>query len=218
MFSEKDLEKKGYIKQEDGTYSKQSNGSSSNKRTGPEKTQTDEVGELPLDFQGECESTDRRGDTVLDGSSEGCKEEKDISHIELRLFGKPMAKQSVRQGRNGRFFQPKKYHDRIADYQEQIRNQLPDGFKMFEQEVVIEEFTVIFPPLKGFKKSQMEKINRGEFIPKLTRPDLPDNLKKLPFDSMSGIVFKDDSLIWKELNTSKVYGTGGCIIIKLRGK
>ncbi len=77
--------------------------------------------------------------------------------------------------------------------------------------------TYIFPALKKFTKAQMERINSGEFIPKTTRPDLPDNLKKLPLDAMSGVIYKDDSVIWKECLTSKVYGTGGMIIIKLKG-
>ncbi len=138
------------------------------------------------------------------------------TEIEIRLFGIPLPKQSARMGKHG-VYQPKKYKDRIKDYQSQMVSQLPDDFEMYENQVVIEEMTFIFPALKKFTKAQMERINSGEFIPKTTRPDLPDNLKKLPLDAMSGVIYKDDSVIWKECLTSKVYGTGGMIIIKLKG-
>lgn len=141
----------------------------------------------------------------------------DYRIIELKLTGVPMPKQSVKLGKYGAY-QPKKYKDRTKDYQDQIRRQLPKGFKMFEHDVIIEEMVFVFPPLKGFNKTQMDEIKSGGYVPKLTRPDLPDNLKKLPLDAMSGIVFSDDNIIWKECNTSKLYGLGGIIIVKLRGR
>jgi Holliday junction resolvase RusA-like endonuclease len=64
----------------------------------------------------------------------------------------------------------------------------------------------------------MDLIKEGWLFKKTTRPDLPDNLKKLPLDSMADLVFKDDALIWQECNTTKVFGTGGCIIIKMKGR
>lgn len=143
----------------------------------------------------------------------------DYRTITLKLMGVPMPKQSVKFNRKTGFaYQPDKFGVRTKDYQDQIARQLPEGFQMFEKEVIIESMTFMFPPLKGFNKGQMELINNGGLIPKLTRPDLPDNLKKLPLDAMSGIVFSDDSLIWKECETSKVYGLGGIIIITLKGK
>jgi Holliday junction resolvase RusA-like endonuclease len=45
-----------------------------------------------------------------------------------------------------------------------------------------------------------------------------DNLKKLVLDSMSELVYSDDSIIWGEDNVRKYYGTGGCVIIEIEGK
>jgi Holliday junction resolvase RusA-like endonuclease len=77
----------------------------------------------------------------------------------------------------------------------------------------------MYPPLKAFhkEKGKMEAIRNGEIFYKNTKPDLIDNLKKLVFDSMAGIVLKDDSIIVTENDTAKYYGVGGCIIITLEG-
>ena len=58
----------------------------------------------------------------------------------------------------------------------------------------------------------------GGEIEKTTKPDLSDNLKKLLFDTFGGVVFKDDSLICKENNVSKVYSITAKIEIELSGE
>jgi Holliday junction resolvase RusA-like endonuclease len=63
----------------------------------------------------------------------------------------------------------------------------------------------------------MDAIRNGEIFYKATRPDLPDNLKKLVNDSMSELVFRDDSIIVSEDNVKKYFGIGGCIIIEMSG-
>lgn len=138
--------------------------------------------------------------------------------IKFTLFGVPMPKQSVRAA-NGHFWQPKEKVERMNDYIRQIKEQLPEGFKPFEKEVHLTKFHCIFPPLKSFhkEKGKMDAIRNGEIFYKTSRPDLIDNLKKLAFDSMSGLVLKDDSIIVTENNTAKYYGTGGCIIVELKG-
>jgi Holliday junction resolvase RusA-like endonuclease len=149
--------------------------------------------------------------------------------IKLTLFGEPMPKQSVRSfctgkaGNGGRHilshFQPKKMGERTADYVSQIKKQLPPDFKMFENRVHITKMHFIFAPLKAFHKvkGKMDAIRNGEIFYKETKPDLPDNLKKLVNDSMSGLVFKDDGIIVSEDDVKKYYGVGGCIIIELKG-
>lgn len=139
--------------------------------------------------------------------------------ITLTLFGIPMPKQSVRATKSGHFFQPQITVDRKKDYQRQIREQLPADFVMFETIAHLTKFHCIFPPLKAFHKikGRMDAIRNGEIFYKTSKPDLIDNLKKLAFDSMSGIVTKDDSLIVTENDTAKYYGIGGCIIITLKG-
>jgi Holliday junction resolvase RusA-like endonuclease len=187
-YDEKWLREQGLVQQEDGTYKKKKQGNSNSKRNPIKSEKANAITSDPSQKDG----------------------------IEIRLFGIPLPKQSARMGKHG-VYQPQKYKDRIKDYQSQMISQLPEGFEMFENQVIIEEMTFVFPALKKFNKSQMDIINGGEFIPKTTRPDLPDNLKKLPLDAMSGIIYKDDSVIWKECLTRKVYGTGGMIIVKLKG-
>jgi Holliday junction resolvase RusA-like endonuclease len=149
--------------------------------------------------------------------------------VKLTLFGEPMPKQSVRsfatgaKSDKGKFiishYQPQEMSDRVKDYQFQIRKQLPPDFKMFEEQVHITQMHFIFPPLKAFHKikGRMDDIYQGKIIYKTTKPDLPDNLKKLVNDSMSGVVFKDDSIIVSEDNVKKYYGVGGAIIIQMEG-
>ncbi|MES2395835.1 MAG: RusA family crossover junction endodeoxyribonuclease [Bacteroidota bacterium] len=147
-----------------------------------------------------------------------------LTTITLTLFGIPMPKQSVRAYVKGDntlgHFQPEKHGIRTDDYIRQIKKQLPEGFKMFEQICHITKMHFVYPPLKSFhkKKGTMERIRNGEIIYKNTRPDLPDNLKKLVNDSMSNLVYKDDGIIVTENDVAKYYGVGGCIIIELKGR
>lgn len=139
--------------------------------------------------------------------------------ITLNLFGIPMPKQSVRATTTGHFFQPQKTVDRTKDYIKQIKEQLPNGWLPFENEVHITKFHCIYPPLKAFHKikGRMEAIRNGEIFYKNTRPDLCDNLHKLILDSLSGLAYKDDSIIVTENDSAKYYGPGGMIIIEMRG-
>jgi Holliday junction resolvase RusA-like endonuclease len=141
-----------------------------------------------------------------------------VRKISLTLFGIPMPKQSVRSAK-GHFWQPAKMVERTKDYIRQISEQLPADFKMFEHEVHITKMHFVYPPLKAFHKikGRMDEIRAGEIFYKNTRPDLPDNMKKLCLDSMTGLVYKDDGLIVSEDNVKKYYGTGGCIIIEMEG-
>lgn len=151
---------------------------------------------------------------------EDIKPREEYQTISLILMGEPMSKQSVRATKAGHFFQPKKYIEREKDYKNQIAKQLPKGFIPFSEEVQITKMHIIYAPLKAFQKQKgmMERIRNGELIKKTTKPDLPDNCKKLVLDAMSGLVYKDDALIWAEDNVRKYYSTGGCIIIELIGK
>lgn len=147
----------------------------------------------------------------------------------LKLFGEPMPKQSVRSFATGaktasnkyivKHYQPAEMDKRVKDYQRQIREQLPQDFVMFTKIVHVRKLHFIFSPLKAFHKikGKMEAIRGGEIFYKTTKPDLPDNLKKLVNDSMSNLIYKDDSLIVTENDVAKYYGEGGCIIIHLEG-
>lgn len=150
------------------------------------------------------------------------KVEKELRKITLNLFGEPMPKQSVRAFiKNGtiQHYQPQETVDRTQNYIKQIKLQLPKDFTIFETRVHITKMHFIFKPLKAFHKikGRMAAIEAGEIFYKETKPDLPDNLKKLVNDAMSGIVYKDDSIIVSEDNVKKYYGMGGMIIIELQG-
>jgi Holliday junction resolvase RusA-like endonuclease len=156
-----------------------------------------------------------------------------LRHLSITLMGEPMPKQSVRGYADGSYkisksgkkiynifhYQPKEMEDRTKDYIRQIKQQLPEGFIMFENRVHITKMHFLFSPLKGFQKQKgtMERIHNWEIVWKETKPDLPDNLKKLVNDSMSGVVYKDDGIIVSEDNIKKYYGRGGCIIIEMEG-
>ena len=167
----------------------------------------------PREVEYKKKMSTHRENIVVEGSAIGFKT------ITLTLFGVPMPKQSVRATKSGHFFQPQITVDRKKDYQKQIREQMPPDFVMFDTEVHLTKFHCIFPPLKAFHKikGRMDALRNGEIFYKNTKPDLIDNLKKLVFDSMSGIVCKDDSIIVTENDTAKYYGLGGCIIITLKG-
>ncbi len=150
------------------------------------------------------------------------KSESQFRAIKLTLFGEPMPKQSVLQGiRNGKkqFYQPQKKVDKTEDYILQIKTQLPPDFKMFETCVFVRKMHFMYAPLKSFHKvkGKMDAIRNGKKFYKNTRPDLPDNLKKLVNDAMSGLVYKDDNIIVGEDDVKKYYGIGGCVIIELEG-
>ena len=201
-FTQADLEKMGLKDNGDGTFSK-----------GKTKPQ-------PREVLNERERFNSMPDEL---KTRPMIPEECFRKIELTLFGIPMPKQSVRQGKNKQgqtiFYQDKKKKERESDYVAQIKKQLPPGFKMFEECVFVRRMHFVYPPLKSFHKIKgtMEGLRNGKKIYKNTRPDLPDNLKKLVNDCLSGLVYRDDCIIVGEDDVKKYYGTGGCVIIILEG-
>lgn len=93
------------------------------------------------------------------------------------------------------------------------------GVKMFEEECHILQLHFRFGFLKGHSDKFKRKAMLGDSCCfKTTKPDMPDNLKKLVLDSMSGIVFKDDGLICSEQEVLKYYGLNPGTYIKIAGK
>ncbi|HNX37044.1 MAG TPA: RusA family crossover junction endodeoxyribonuclease [Candidatus Cloacimonadota bacterium] len=81
--------------------------------------------------------------------------------------------------------------------------------------VRIKKLAYVFPfpaSLSGIQKQYMERHGK---LHKNTKPDLADNLKKLLFDAMSGIVFYDDARICAENQVEKYYGGEPRIILAL---
>jgi Holliday junction resolvase RusA-like endonuclease len=142
-----------------------------------------------------------------------------MRRIKLTLTGEPMSKQSVRKGKKG-FYQPTKYKEREKDYILQIKKQLPRDFKMFTKRVHCIKFKVVHKPRKIDLSSKKKELffNEGGLKEKTTKPDLMDNLKKLAYDSMSELVFKDDALVSIEKDVSKWYGLNPRIEIILEGE
>lgn len=188
-FTESDLQKLGLQNNSDGTYSK--------KKTVPQ----------PREIKNNM------------NNSRFANRDMQFRKISLKLFGIPMPKQSVRSTNSGHHYQPQKAVDRLKDYQKQIRDQLPKNFQRFETCVFVRKMHFMYPPLKAFhkEKGKMEAIRNGTKFYKNTVPDLPDNLKKLCNDAMSGLVYRDDCIIVGEDNIRKYYSVGGCIIIELEG-
>lgn len=162
-------------------------------------------------------------------------EENKYTSIRIVLLGEPVAKQSVRANpvyrkdgnvqtymKNGklkaliRYHQPEKYEKLEREYRVSILSQLPKDFKMFENEVHITKLEFIFPALKSFTKRQMEMLYNREIIYHTHRPDV-DNCRKLVFDSMTDLVYIDDSKICTENNVIKRYGLRPGILIELYG-
>lgn len=175
---------------------------------------------IPLIHEGNIDTSKVRYDKMPNGIYKiSYPDTIEMTKLSLKLFGIPMAKQSVRSTKTGHHYQPKDTVDRKENYINQIIEQLPKGFVPFEKEIHVTKFHCIYPPLKAFHKikGRMDAIRDGKVFYKNTQPDLIDNLKKLVFDSMANIVFKNDGLIVTENNTAKYYGIGGAIIIEMEG-
>ena len=146
--------------------------------------------------------------------------------VRFELLGQPFAKQSFRfaqmRSKTGKSFmvkyQPKKVKDGERNLRAQIIQQLPESFIPFNDRVRVVTCHFKFCPPKSFSKKIQEAISLGELVPKLTKPDLTDNLMKGLFDAMKGIVFSDDSIIWSVEGVRKFYSHRPGIDLVLEGK
>jgi Holliday junction resolvase RusA-like endonuclease len=144
--------------------------------------------------------------------------------LEFNLLGTPIAKQSTRfktvKTGNKIFstsFQTGKIKKETENLRWQIIEQLPDGFKPFENQVKILYLRFRFPYLKSFSKKRIKDIEQeGRDKFKTTKPDL-DNLEKMLWDAMNGVVFTDDSIIYAKRNITKEYWHTPGILVILKG-
>lgn len=127
-------------------------------------------------------------------------------NLSLTILGEPKAVQSVRACRMGntiRQFQPKKVTDWKAYIRLSATEQLPDGWTPLTGAVEV-EYTFVFPILKSMNKKTVQAITDGLLLFKDRKPDI-DNLQKGLADSLTGVVWMDDSQI-VETHASKIFG------------
>lgn len=125
--------------------------------------------------------------------------------IQITIPGKPIAKKRPRFARRGKFVTT--YNDQeteegkfIVLVMEQIKSQIP---ALLETAISLHcEFVFELPA--AAKKSEKEKVIKGEQPPHLKKPDL-DNLIKFVKDCLNQVVWRDDSLV-NAISARKYYG------------
>lgn len=139
--------------------------------------------------------------------------------MHLIIYGEPRAKQSAKFAKIGKFmksYQPKSVVNAEANIKMQILEQLPKDFELFTGNVVVDKLYYVFSPLKSFTKKKMELIKSGKKVFKNTKPDLSDNLNKMLFDAMQGIIYDNDSRVVGMNKVMKFYGNRPRIEIEIR--
>ena len=137
--------------------------------------------------------------------------------IQLAVAAAPKSVQSVRfAARCGyiRTFQPKAQKDWKRAIKLAVKEQLPVGWEPFSKVPLWVQVTYVFPPLKSFRKGDMELIGNGGVIYKDTRPDVNDNLNKGLFDALTGVLWDDDGRVASS-HVDKVYGQETGILISV---
>lgn len=134
-----------------------------------------------------------------------------MNEIEFKLNIMPQAHQSFRIGRNGRKYKPKK----IVDYQNYVRKlvteQLPDNWVIIEggTPITVDYIHYSYAHLKSHTKKQKRTT-----FPKVTKPDLQDNLNKAFFDALEDLVYEQDQNIVEIKNMKKFYSEDNYIKVK----
>lgn len=124
-----------------------------------------------------------------------------ILTLEFNL--RPMPHQSVKFGRNGIKYKPKK----VLDYQKYVKTlaseQLPDDFNIIPagSPIVVNYIEYVY----AYPKS-LAKKRRLPRVPKTTMPDLHDNLNKAFFDALEGLIYEQDQNIVEIKNMVKYFG------------
>ena len=89
-----------------------------------------------------------------------------------------------------------------------------NGIKPFEKGVPLEANIVAFYSIpKSYSKKKTEQALKMELYP-TKKPDR-DNVEKLVFDALNGVVYHDDAQICSG-RFLKVFGTEPCLVIEIR--
>lgn len=127
--------------------------------------------------------------------------------LKLKILGEPKAIQSFKVavfGGKVRGYQPKGNTDWKGFIRLHASQNLPQGWEpQTESLYVICKF--YFPPTKSWTKKKLQQLREGGIFHKITKPDLSDNLRKGLLDALTGVVWKDDSIIamdsgWKRFS------------------
>ena len=151
--------------------------------------------------------------------------------IELKLHipGKPGHKQSMKQayvpckvqenGKISKGFIHDYQTDEVKDVERNIRyavsQQMPAGFACHTGPVAVSELFYGFALIKSAKKWQKEWVAQSLVVPKVTKPDVTDNLAKALFDAMQSVVYVNDSQIFYLGDVIKCYVINPGILITL---
>tara|TARA_X000000368_G_scaffold209873_2_gene165785 strand:+ start:199 stop:609 length:411 start_codon:yes stop_codon:yes gene_type:complete len=116
---------------------------------------------------------------------------------------RPLAHQSFRVGRNGIKYKPKKVKNYQALLEILTLEQLPKGFNIVGAGTPITvnyiEYVYAYP-------KSLPKKRRLSKVPKVTKPDLQDNLNKAFFDALEGLIYEQDQNIVEIKNMVKYFG------------
>lgn len=128
--------------------------------------------------------------------------------ISLEISGVPVPQHRPRCTKNGHVYDDQKL------IKEQYRWQLKGQYRNEPLTSPISlDITFHMPIPKGTSSIRKKEMINGMYY-HIKRPDI-DNLKKLVFDTMNGIIFKDDSQV-AEVRARKIYSERPATIINVR--
>jgi len=133
--------------------------------------------------------------------------------LNYKILGVPKAKQSVQFTKKGFAYQPTEIVQREKNLSWDIKSQTPLGHIPFDGPIG-SELLFVFPIPSGWSKKKVEELAEGKVFYHAVKPDLHDNLCKMVFDCMEGIVFVNDSRNCK-LSSQKIIGEIPRIEIKI---
>ena len=143
--------------------------------------------------------------------------------IKIFIPGIPKPKQSVRS----RIVAPKNGKPFVTHYQSQevkkqeraiaaiVSEQLPENFICHDGPIEVVSLKFAFPITSSLRAAEKKMIAAGIDLPKITKPDLTDNLSKGLFDAMEGIVYTNDSKVFKVTNSTKVLSSRPGIYLRM---
>jgi len=139
--------------------------------------------------------------------------------MHLTILGIPLAKQSARfksVKMGAKTFVKSYQKDEVVEKEYNIgfdiKSQLPLGFKPYDCPLAM-KVVFVFPPLGSWTKKQKAAFTSGITMYKDKKPDI-DNISKLIFDSMNGIVFIDDARV-VDYSAKKIFGDVPLIEIEI---